>query len=128
MGYGTQLGGGALLALLLLLGLRLFDRRRFPKNFLVLGLALLLAVSGVVLGRQYMEDQARNAKFAEWSTFFAGVELTQLGTPDSAVALEATAKELGAADAGAPATDGRHVGSLGCETHSHPGDRSPGPR
>jgi lipid-A-disaccharide synthase len=42
-GYGTQLGNGALLALLLLLGLRLFDRRRFPKNFLLLGLAMAVA-------------------------------------------------------------------------------------
>ena len=42
-GYGTQLGNGTLLVLLLLLGLRLFDRRRFPKNFLLIGLAMAVA-------------------------------------------------------------------------------------
>jgi lipid-A-disaccharide synthase len=42
-GYGTQLGSGALLVLLLLVGLRLFDRRRFPKNFLLIGLAMAVA-------------------------------------------------------------------------------------
>jgi len=42
-GYGTQLGNGALLAVLLLVGLRLFDRRRFPKNFLLIGLAMAVA-------------------------------------------------------------------------------------
>ena len=43
MGWGTDLGHGLALALLLLAGLRVFDPRRFPKNFLVLGLAALLA-------------------------------------------------------------------------------------
>jgi len=42
-GYGTHLGDGAVLTLLLLLGLRLFDRNRFPKNFVLVGLALALA-------------------------------------------------------------------------------------
>ena len=32
-----------MLALLLLVGLRLFDRRRFPKNFLLIGLAMAVA-------------------------------------------------------------------------------------
>lgn len=41
--YGTDLGNGALLALLLAAGLRLADPRRFPKNWLLLGLAALLA-------------------------------------------------------------------------------------
>jgi lipid-A-disaccharide synthase len=43
MGHGTHLGNGALLALLLFVGLRLFDRRRFPKNFLLIGLAMAVA-------------------------------------------------------------------------------------
>ena len=44
-GYGTDLGNGVVLAALLLVGLRLFDRRRFPRNFALLGLALLLCTS-----------------------------------------------------------------------------------
>jgi lipid-A-disaccharide synthase len=41
--YGTLLGDGAVIAVLLLLGLRLGDPRRFPKNFLLIGLAAALA-------------------------------------------------------------------------------------
>lgn len=42
-GYGTWLGEGSLLLLLLWLGLRHFDRRRFPKNLLVMAFALSVA-------------------------------------------------------------------------------------
>ncbi|HJO23292.1 MAG: lipid-A-disaccharide synthase [Myxococcota bacterium] len=42
-GYGTDLGHGAVLALLLGAGLRLADPRRFPKNWLLIGLAALTA-------------------------------------------------------------------------------------
>jgi len=42
-GYGTDLGHGAVLALLLGVGLRLADPRRFPKNWLLIGLAALIA-------------------------------------------------------------------------------------
>lgn len=43
VGYGTYLGHGLLLGALLLVGLRRFDARRFPKNFLLIVLAALLA-------------------------------------------------------------------------------------
>jgi len=43
MGWGTDLGNGLVLTLLLVLGLRRFDPRRFPKNALVLGAAALVA-------------------------------------------------------------------------------------
>jgi lipid-A-disaccharide synthase len=39
-GYGTWLGEGLVIVLLLWLGLRRFDRRRFPKNLLVIAFAL----------------------------------------------------------------------------------------
>ena len=39
-GYGTQLGEGIVVVLLLWLGLRHFDRRRFPKNLLLMAFAL----------------------------------------------------------------------------------------
>jgi len=42
-GWGTGLGSDVVLVLLLALGLRRFDRRRFPKNFLVMALALAVA-------------------------------------------------------------------------------------
>jgi lipid-A-disaccharide synthase len=43
MGYGTELGDGLILGLLLLAGLRTLDPRRFPKNFLLIVLAMALA-------------------------------------------------------------------------------------
>jgi lipid-A-disaccharide synthase len=43
MGYGTWLGHGLAVALLLALGLRRFDPRRFPKNALLIGLATACA-------------------------------------------------------------------------------------
>jgi lipid-A-disaccharide synthase len=52
MGWGTDLGHGLVLVLLLLAGLRLFDRRRFPKNFLVIGSAALLAGLAVTAIKQ----------------------------------------------------------------------------
>ncbi|MBZ0274202.1 lipid-A-disaccharide synthase [bacterium] len=45
-GIGTDLGLGLVLTLLLLAGLRVFDPYRFPKNFIVLGLAI--AMAGIV--------------------------------------------------------------------------------
>ncbi len=44
-GYGTDLGNIAVLTVLLLIGLRLCDRRRFPRNFALLCLALLICAS-----------------------------------------------------------------------------------
>ena len=42
-GYGTWLGAGAVVLLLLGLGLRAFDRRRFPKNLLIMATAIGIA-------------------------------------------------------------------------------------
>ena len=52
MGWGTELGHGLVLSVLLLAGLRIFDRRRFPKNLLVLGAAVLLAGLAVTALKQ----------------------------------------------------------------------------
>ena len=40
VGYGTWLGGGASVLLLLGFGLFAFDRRRFPKNLLIMATAI----------------------------------------------------------------------------------------
>jgi lipid-A-disaccharide synthase len=42
-GYGTWLGHGVAIALALAAGLRVWDRRRFPKNFLLIALAMVVA-------------------------------------------------------------------------------------
>ena len=42
-GYGTWLGGGIGVMLLLWIGLRVFDRRRFPKNLLIMASAAGIA-------------------------------------------------------------------------------------
>ncbi len=42
-GYGTDLGLGLVLTILLFVGLLVFDRSRFPKNFILVGLAMALA-------------------------------------------------------------------------------------
>jgi lipid-A-disaccharide synthase len=55
LGYGTDLGTTTVLAVLLLIGLRLFDRRRFPRNFALLGLALLLCVSATSALKQWVD-------------------------------------------------------------------------
>ncbi|MCL4236448.1 MAG: phosphatase PAP2 family protein, partial [Deltaproteobacteria bacterium] len=47
-GWGTWLGDGLVLTLLLFALTRLFDRRRFPKNFALIGLGMALA--GLVNG------------------------------------------------------------------------------
>jgi lipid-A-disaccharide synthase len=52
MAWGTELGHGLVLSVLLLAGLRIFDRRRFPKNLLVLGAAVLLAGLAVTALKQ----------------------------------------------------------------------------
>ncbi len=52
MGWGTDLGHGLLLSLLLLAGLWIFDRKRFPKNFLVLATAALVAGLAVTAVKQ----------------------------------------------------------------------------
>ena len=58
MGYGTDLGHQLLLTLLIAAGLRLLDRRRFPKNFAVISLAMLFA--GLVnLGFKYAIERPR---------------------------------------------------------------------
>ncbi len=58
MGYGTDLGHQLLLTLLIAAGLRLLDRRRFPKNFAVISLAMLFA--GLVnLGFKYAVERPR---------------------------------------------------------------------
>lgn len=47
-GWGTWLGDGLVLTFILLTLTRLGDRKRFPKNFLIVGLAM--ALSGIVNG------------------------------------------------------------------------------
>ncbi len=42
-GYGTYLGQGLVLTVILFFALLLFDRKRFPKNFVIVGLAMALA-------------------------------------------------------------------------------------
>lgn len=52
MAYGTDLGYGLVLAVLLALGLRVWDPRRFPKNFLLIGLAALVAGIAVNVAKE----------------------------------------------------------------------------
>lgn len=59
-GIGTHLGDGLVLTLLVLAGLRLFDRNRFPKNFILIGLAMLLA-SGVEQSVKHLVERERPA-------------------------------------------------------------------
>ncbi|MCZ7586972.1 MAG: phosphatase PAP2 family protein [Deltaproteobacteria bacterium] len=49
-GYGTYLGDGLVLAVILFIVTKLFDGRRFPKNFLLIGIAMLFAgaLNGIV--------------------------------------------------------------------------------
>jgi lipid-A-disaccharide synthase len=52
MGYGTWLGHGLAIAVLLALGLRRFDPRRFPKNAVLIGLATACAGAGSAAVKQ----------------------------------------------------------------------------
>ena len=58
MGYGTDLGHQLLLTLLIAMGLRLLDRRRFPKNFAVISLAILFG-GLVTVGFKHAIDRSR---------------------------------------------------------------------
>lgn len=74
---GTELGHGAILAVLLGLGLRVLDPTRFPKNWILIGLAGLLAGLGAQLSKELI-DRPRPLASAEFSLVAEPIEQRRL--------------------------------------------------
>jgi len=75
-GYGTWLGQGSVVVLLLCLGLCLFDRRRFPKNALIMATAVGIA-------------SCANSSLKEWVGRPRPVHAPEFATPQQATRVRA---------------------------------------